>query len=475
MARENQGLQIALIIFVMLTIVLGVTTYLFFRQSEEADIKAKKNATDLANANKSIAKNEDDIKELKRLILGAANADKVAAITSTTFSDDMKKYGGSYPEEVRFYHPLLEKLSKTIDERNAALAAVKSDNQTLEDKVKTFEANKQPQIEGFQKAAEAANKDRDAELAKFKSDRDRITQEKTKLQSDLESARKDADASLGKIKQQLQDKAAQIVKLGTVNKALSEKQAELTAQKFEVPSGEIRWVNQHTGTAWIDLGRGDNLQRQITFGVYPADITNMTAGGKKASIEVTQILGDHLAEVHVFDDKATDPIMPGDKIYTPIWMPGEKRHFALAGLMDPNGEGKNDVQAVKDIITINGGVVDCYVDEKGKKVGRMTINTRYLVLGDAPNDKSQPGTISGLTQMRDDADHLGVQKIQLNDLLQRMGWKNRTPILRYGQGANPKDFAAKPLEGEQQKKSAGSASDVFQPRKPPARTPANAY
>ena len=30
MARENQGLQIALIIFVMLTIVLGVTTFIFF-------------------------------------------------------------------------------------------------------------------------------------------------------------------------------------------------------------------------------------------------------------------------------------------------------------------------------------------------------------------------------------------------------------------------------------------------------------
>ncbi len=40
MARENQGLQIGLIIFVMLTIVLGVTTYLFFRQYEEATIKA---------------------------------------------------------------------------------------------------------------------------------------------------------------------------------------------------------------------------------------------------------------------------------------------------------------------------------------------------------------------------------------------------------------------------------------------------
>ena len=41
MARENQGLQIALIIFVILTIILGVTTFLFFRQYEEATAKAE--------------------------------------------------------------------------------------------------------------------------------------------------------------------------------------------------------------------------------------------------------------------------------------------------------------------------------------------------------------------------------------------------------------------------------------------------
>jgi preprotein translocase subunit YajC len=35
MARENQALQIALITFVILTLLLGVTTYLFFRQYDE--------------------------------------------------------------------------------------------------------------------------------------------------------------------------------------------------------------------------------------------------------------------------------------------------------------------------------------------------------------------------------------------------------------------------------------------------------
>ena len=34
-SRESQGLQVALILFVMVTVVLAVTTYLYFRRAEE--------------------------------------------------------------------------------------------------------------------------------------------------------------------------------------------------------------------------------------------------------------------------------------------------------------------------------------------------------------------------------------------------------------------------------------------------------
>ena len=36
MARESQGLQVLLIVFVMLTVVLGVTTYLYCKRADEA-------------------------------------------------------------------------------------------------------------------------------------------------------------------------------------------------------------------------------------------------------------------------------------------------------------------------------------------------------------------------------------------------------------------------------------------------------
>ena len=70
---------------------------------------------------------------------------------------------------------------------------------------------------------------------------------------------------------------------------------------------------------------------------YPADLSNLKIEGNKGSIEVTHVLGDHLAEARVTDDKLADPILPGDKVYTPLWNPGQKRHFALAGFFNIDG------------------------------------------------------------------------------------------------------------------------------------------
>ena len=46
MARENQGLQIALIVFVMFTIILGVTTFMFSKEYSKAEARFEEEATD---------------------------------------------------------------------------------------------------------------------------------------------------------------------------------------------------------------------------------------------------------------------------------------------------------------------------------------------------------------------------------------------------------------------------------------------
>ena len=390
------------------------------------------------------------------------------------FKDDMTKYGAAYPDDVRFYEPLMEKMSKTIDEKNAALAQADAKVAKLESDFAVREANKQPQIDDFKAAADKAQADLNEQISTFKSDRGRITDEQDKLKTDLDSARKEATAALDKLDKRLKTAMDQYLKLRMINRNLADQQAQLTAQKFDVPEGQILWVNQRTGMAWIDLGRADTLQRQVTFGIYPSNLTDLASVGKKASIEVTQILGDHLAEGHIFDDKMVDPVLPGDKIFTPVWTPGEKRHFAISGHIELNQSGRDDLPTLMSLITMNGGVIDSYLDDKGKVHGEITVKTRYFVVGDEPSDKSQPALRDGFTKMRNEAERFGVQKIDLSDLLLRMGWKNQTPVVEYGRGMNPRDFAAKSNE-EVRTKSTGSVSDVFQPRNVPTRVPTSAY
>ncbi len=241
---------------------------------------------------------------------------------------------------------------------------------------------------------------------------------------------------------------------------------------MDAPNGEITWVNQRNGTVWINLGRIDALARQVTFGVYAANSTDVKES--KAGIEVTQILGDHLAEARILTDNPGDPIIPGDKIFTPLWVSGTKRHFALAGLMDVNGAGRNNLDMMMNIIKTGGGVVDCWIADSGKsknKVqGEITLNTNCLILGAAPDEKGDSAQRDAFTKILREAERYRIQKIQLSDFLQRIGWKNMSPVVRYGQGANPKDFRAKP-EGGVVGKSTGNTSDVFKDREPPAATP----
>ena len=68
--------------------------------------------------------------------------------------------------------------------------------QKLEEDFRVREASKQPQIDQFQQAADAASKDLTDERSKFNSDRERITQDEAKIQGDMESVRKESAAAL---------------------------------------------------------------------------------------------------------------------------------------------------------------------------------------------------------------------------------------------------------------------------------------
>ena len=163
-----------------------------------------------------------------------------------------------------------------------------------------------------------------------------------------------------------------------------------------------------------------------------------------------------------------DPIIPGDKIYTPIWSPGEKRHFALAGLMDLDGDGHSDLRRAEEHHhhqRRRGRLLHRRQGQGQKSRAQMTVNTRYLVLGDAPTEKGQPGPSRSITKMLPRGRRLGVPEDATRRFAPAHGLEERTPIVHYGRGANPR-FRGQAGRGVQ-RKSTGSVSDVYKQREPP--------
>jgi hypothetical protein len=466
MARENQGLQIALIIFVMLTIILGVTTFLFFRSYDDADTRARQAQKDADAAKTAAAAKASENNQLKTQIIGFKDTDEMSAVTEE-FNKDMKAYAGAFPETTHVYRQVVAQLAKALQDKSSALVAMQGELDKFKADYKVREASKDPQIKDFENAATKAGQDLAGERAKFKADYDRITAAEAAMKGDLDKARKDAAAQMAENAAKIQDLEKRLANLGERYKQRNREYEGITKETYEVAAGEVEWVNQRAATAWINLGRADALGRMISFAVFDRDATDLSKAGKKASIEVTEVLGDHLALARVVDDNPSNPIMPGDKIYTPVWVPGEKRHFGLTGFVDLNGDGKSDMNLLRDIIAASGGVVDAWTDDKGENHGQMTMRTRYLVMGEEPTGQMQGVLQSGQNQMIDKAKELGIERLPLDQLLTRMGWKNQTPVVHYGPGSNVNDFRAKAPEGVP-RVSTGKVSDLYnKPRTPP--------
>ncbi|MEN6492676.1 MAG: hypothetical protein ABFD16_00170 [Thermoguttaceae bacterium] len=473
MARENQGLHIALIIFVGLTLVLAGTTFMFFRKFEEATVKAKTNQ-DTAQADRLKAESaEKDNTELKRII-GFGATDKMDSIHEEV-NKEMETYAANFQDTTRDYRKVLKFLFEVIRKKDSSLAETQAMLQDEKTKRELVEAAKQSQVDQFKAAQDAAQKDLVGERDKFNQDREATNQQKTELAQKLDKAQKEAVAMVDKIKQNLDERQKQIRALSDTVKNRSDQLAAVTRTTFEDADGKVRWVSQRNGTVWINLGQADGLTRQTTFAVFPAEASDMAKAEKKAGIEITQILGDHLAEARVVDDKITNPILPGDLIYTPIWSPGEHLSFALTDGMDVDGDGKSDLEIVRNLITMAGGVVTAELSEAGKRSGKIDTNTRYLIKGRMHDENTPAEVRKERGKMIDEANKLGVQQVELAELLNRMGWKNQTPVVRYGPGANPEGFRPQPPSDRVPPTSRGSVSPVFQPRKPPRSPTGNAY
>ncbi len=308
--------------------------------------------------------------------------------------------------------------------------------------------SKKAEVEKYTQTIATTTKDLEEERKKFAEFRDKISQENSDLTKKSDDTRKRYDELTKTSGDELAALKAENTKLNTVITNIHNRE-ERDEKANEVPDGKIYWVNQRTRTAWIDVGSEDGLRLQTTFSVYPDTTANPAQARQKGKLEIIGLKGPHMAEATIVEDDVSNPLMPGDKIFSPTWEPGRAEHFALAGFMDLDGDGNSDRKRMRELITMNGGVIDAEVADDGTKSGLLGVGTKYLVRGEQPKPVEGSNSLAGWSEINKEAQTLGTKTMDVHELLNYMGHKVQDRTVPLGTNARADDFKPRLPEGLQ--------------------------
>lgn len=458
--RENQVYTIGLIISVMLTVVLGLLAFFGFSSASQESVRAQEAEKKLKDERAVRESAESAVTAMKIMVgvsasssledamSGVADAELQKDINEakTMFDNDMRLFtSGSEDPANRSYSSLVKNLLTVVNNTNNSLR-VENENVNIANAEKKTDVDKaNARADGLQKEVTTLNA--------------RVTQ----LQADFETAKNDFATKLAAAEEAHNQGAKvfrdQIAALTTERDALNTKAnkteevlnakvvqlQQYERKKFLIADGRIVDLSPTTGRVYVNLGSEDGLYRKISFSVFGRGI-ELEAGLEKATIEITNILGPHSSEARILSQNERDPILPNDQIVTATWEPGGyKVPVAISGLIDLNGDGDSDLERLKGFIIKNHGEIAAVMNEVGEIEGKIDLNTRYLIVGDEPQEDRARQAFSKLDL---DAGTYRVQKISVREFLHLNGF-HPEPNIRSLDSAEPK------IEG-------------FEPRRPPA-------
>lgn len=471
--RETQGYQIAVVSLLIVWVITAVFMFFFANKYKTAAAQSEKDQADSRTAQDAVRKAEEDMSKLKTW-MGFEPTAAVAEIERVAFGQkaegqpgtpgEIEKFAPTLPEAQRTYRAALEATAASLTDAQNNLRIAQTEVQTLKDRNEAREAAKDKQIAEHRQELEKARQDLTAMTSAYQQDKSRLETSSGELARAVDD--------LKTTKASLEQRYQQDTEKWTKNDAFRREEikrgqmtiAELRGEVPATPDGAITQVDQSLGFVWINLGEADGLKRQVTFSVYGRDNNGVAKGTRKAAIEVTDVLGPHSAQARILEDDIKDPIIRGDQVYTPLWHPGRPERFALAGFFDLDGDEKSDRAAIRELILMNGGLIDAEIEDDGKATGELTHETRYLVLGEL---KGANEAASG--KMKDQAEDLGLEVLGQGKFLDHVGWKNTNKVLRYG-GDRYRDFTGPTPDGGR-RPAIGYTSEQYRPRHPrePAR------
>jgi hypothetical protein len=437
--RSHGPLAVTLLL-VMATTTLAILSYWLWQGKQRAEDQAKvaQQEREHARQGQTVAMNRVALLERRITRLPDLDFDQVLAVAD----DDIRQYGGGIPNES--YADVVRRLQTLFENARAELEQVTTDNELLQQEYESLEKIKQVAVDVATANTQEARRDLLAERAEFHrqmagkdSEIRAIFDRANTLASRLETEQRDK----AKIREEL---------LGEVNKLrriLTEARAPFTPNALanQKPDGKVVRASAATKTAWINVGSKHGVQTQFTFSVQPAGFSGNPFTKPKAKLEVVKVTGPDLSEARVVQASLTDPVLEGDLIYNPAWNPGRIMRFALAGLLDIDGDGTDDRPTVRHMIEKAGAKIDAQVLPDATVRGEVTVETNYFVRGLRPDpENANPvdlQVIAAMSRMERTALDYGATVLDLAKFLDLMGYassRQASPVVpRLAPADNP--------------------------------------
>jgi hypothetical protein len=454
-ASAQQGLTIALIVFVMLTFILAVTTYLFFKKATDAET-----AMTTANGEASKAKGEmqkvaDDRSKLLN-ILGFPE-DKPVADVETETNEAFEKKFGDFRDDQKAYLKLSDWLlasMKTKDEQNKQLQAEKTNMEQGKDKALADARNRQNELEQLLKKQEA---DAEAERSEFNKGRERYEELTAQLQADLKKANEASDrmkllvdeiakgdqvvavdrqakykaakaeGQIGQLYDELRDRERMIARqneilaeLRVADKSVQDMVLAATPKDDRIDGfdGQVTSINEVEGTLLLNLGSTQGLRTGTIFNIYNPNDPRPQIGAKKATVEIQAIEGPSLARARVRHQSSRDPILAGDGAATSLWSPGRGFEAVFIGYLQVDRDSGQDSDDLARLVERSGGRVEPSVTPTTTLL--VDAGPPRILAGERPSGWRQADE-TRRERMLKEAKRLGIRVVGVDTFLDMMG------------------------------------------------------
>jgi hypothetical protein len=427
MASRRSGSPVFLILLLVAgNVGLVLLSYWLWQTNERANQQIAQTTAERDEAKKAHGTAVSQLGALRQRINHETNVGFAEALEA--IENDLREFGTGTPNET--YADVVRRLQNLVETHRAELKQLIADKDRLQGDFETSRSTQQKVVDVAEADSQVARKElvqEEAEMGRKLAAKDeeilRALDKANTLASRMDQEKRDKE----KIREEL---LGQVNKLRTI---LIEARAPHTPSALakQKPDGRVVKSSAATKTAWLNIGSRQGVETQLTFSVQPAGFTGNPFTKPKAKLEVVKVNGPDMCEARIVESVLTNPVIEGDEIYNPAWNPGKVMRFALAGLLDIDGDGTDDRAKVRQLITIAGAKIDAEVFPDGTERGEVTVETNFFVRGIRP-DPDRAGVVgmkvlSSMAKMERTALDYGATVIDLGKFLDLMGY---TPVNR---------------------------------------------